>query len=71
MSRHEIFSGLDRQAYTSPAHTRTDSGRWLFAIKAFERIFHKKGELLIGVNNIMRIFDDITDGDLPPPYGFI
>ena len=53
MSRQEIFSRLDRQAYTSPAYTRPGSERWLFAIRTFERVFHKRGELLIGVNNIM------------------
>jgi len=70
MSRQEIFSRLDRQAYTSPAYTRPGSERWLFAIRTFERVFHKRGELLIGVNNIMRILDDIADGDLPPPDGY-
>ena len=70
MSRQEIFLRLDRQAYTSPAYTRPDSGRWLFAIKAFERLFPKRGELLRGVNVIMRRLDDIADGDRDPPGGY-
>lgn len=70
MSRQEAFSRLDGQAYASLAYTRPDSGRWLFAIKAFERLFSKRGELLRGVNVIMRRLDDIADGDMDPPEGY-
>lgn len=70
MSFKEAFSRLDGQAYASPAYTRPDSGRWLFVIRTFERLFPRRGGLLLGVNAIMRIIDDIADGDLPTPDGY-
>lgn len=70
MAFKEDFSELRRTAYTSPAYQRPDSGLWLITIQATERIFHERGKLLIGVNTIMRILDDIADGDLDPPKGY-
>lgn len=70
MNQQEGFSTLDKQAYASPAYQRQNSGRWLFALKTFEHLLPKQGKLIRMTNNVMRIADDIADGDLPPPNGY-
>ncbi|MCX6817216.1 MAG: squalene/phytoene synthase family protein [Candidatus Beckwithbacteria bacterium] len=70
MNPSESLELVDSQAYASPAYQRPDSKLWLFCIKLSEHLFPKKGELIVGINSIMRNLDDIADGDREPPKGF-
>lgn len=70
MKNCEMFVDLNNQAFSSHAYQRPDSKLWVYCIKLSEYIFPKKGELILGVNTIMRHLDDIADGDREPPQGF-
>ena len=70
MKNREIIRNLNDQAFSSHAYQRSDSKLWEFCLKLSERIFPKRGELILGVSTIMRLLDDIADGDREPPRGF-